>query len=104
MVSAPFFAAAMLDAENPIHYPPDEWAEGGESEKAKGNPYAQIPMAQTLQRYARELHQAGQAPPRKIWMSKWFPTFPESEAEFFTPLLYATLLADCWRQMEADHN
>ena len=105
-VSAPFFAAAMLDAGIPVHFPPDEGSEAGElgeAEKARVRKPIRpwIPMTQSLQRYVRELQQAGRAPPRKTWISKSFPASPESEAEFFSPPLIPT---DCWRQMETDQN
>ena len=67
-VSAPFFAAAMLDAGIPVHFPPDEGAEAGElgeAEKARVRKPIRpwIPMMQSLQGYVRELQQAGRHPP-----------------------------------------
>ena len=105
-VSAPFFAAAMLDVGIPVHFPPDEGAEAGElgvAEKARVRKPIRpwIPMTQSLQGYVRELQQAGRPPPRKTWIAKSFPASPEAAAEFFTPPL---IPADCWRQMEADQN
>ena len=52
-VSAPFFAAAMLDAGIPVHFPPDEGAEAGElgeAEKARVRKPIRpwIPMTQSL--------------------------------------------------------
>ena len=91
-VSAPFFAAAMLDAGIPVHFPPDEGAEAGElgeAEKARVRKPIRpwIPMTQSLQGYVRELQQAGRPPPRKTWIAKSFPASPEAAAEFFTPPL-----------------
>ena len=105
-VSAPFFAAAMLDAGIRVHFPPDKGAEAGElgeAEKARVRKPIRpwISMTQSLQGYVRELQQAGRPPPRKTWIAKSFPASPEAAAEFFTlPLIPA----DCWRQMEADQN
>ena len=97
-VSAPFFAAGMLDAGIPVHFPPGRRG-GGRRVRKPIRPW--ITMTQSLQGYVRELQQAGRPPPRKTWIAKSFPASPEAAAEFFTPPLIPT---DCWRQMEADQN
>lgn len=102
-VSAPFFAAALIDAKMPVEFPKTEEAEDPELGLARRStppkpPRPYIPMVKDLQKYIRSLQDQKSAP-RIKWVERSFVAPPEMEKEFFVP---PPVPEDCWQQMSLD--
>ena len=100
--SAPFFAAAMVDANMELSFPPEEEEdqELGMASRTtpKTTPRPYIPVLKSLQTNVRQL-QSSLNVPRHKWHADNFPAPPEVEKEFFQP---AEVPKSCWQQMRDD--
>lgn len=101
--SAPFFAAALHDANMPLTFPKEEDPADTElgmanraPEKKPPRPY--VPVVKTLQTYVKKLRGTCNIP-RLKWTANSFPAPPEADKEFFQP---TEVPKACWQQMQDD--
>ena len=101
--SAPFFAAALHDANMPVTFPTEEDITDKElgmanraPEKRPPRPY--VPVVRSLQNYIKKLRSTCNIP-RLKWPANSFPAPPEADKEFFQP---TEVPKACWRQMQED--
>lgn len=101
--SAPFFAAALFDANMPVVFPEEDSPgdqELGMASRApeKRSPRPYIPVVKSLQNYIKKLRGTCNIPKLK-WPASSFPAPPEADKEFFQA---TEVPKSCWMQMKDD--
>ena len=102
--SAPFFAAALHDANMPLTFPAEQDSADTEfgmanraPEKLPPRPYVPV-VVKTLETYIKKLRDTCNIP-RLKWAANSFPAPPEADREFFQP---TEVPKACWQQMQDD--
>jgi hypothetical protein len=106
-VSAPFFAAAMLDAGIQLQFPKEEEDPAMEelglasrSRDTKKTPRPYIPVLKFLQNYVAKIQgKDSRGKDRVKWVERSFAAPPDMEAQYLRP---APIPAGCWKAMTDD--